>query len=163
MADQRDHGVAPVLVLGLGNLLLKDDGVGLELLKRLEPDFVDDPRVEFVDGGTQGLALAPYLPNRCAMLILDAVALGTEPGDVHHLPDARSTPATRSTTAHEGNASELLAAATLIGECPETVALVGIEPDDVSTGIGLTERVQSALPRALKLAKDTLGTLIQPE
>ena len=73
----------PILVLGLGNVLLQDDGVGPALLGLLETLHGKDDRVQFVDGGTQGLALLGYLSDRQAVLILDAVALGAEPGSVH--------------------------------------------------------------------------------
>ena len=79
---------APVLVLGLGNLLLQDDGVGLKLLEAVSDSEPFGEEVEFVDGGTQGLALLGYLGGRKLTLILDAVGLGQAPGTVHMLRGA---------------------------------------------------------------------------
>src|ERR1035437_6800547 len=91
---------APILVLGLGNLLLSDDAAGLHLHAALLAERGATEQVEFVDGGrhgggralhpppprgTQGLALLHYLANRRAVLVLDAVGLGAEPGSVHVL------------------------------------------------------------------------------
>src|SRR5450756_627755 len=76
---------APILVLGLGNLLLSDDAAGLQLHAALLAERGATDQVEFVDGGTQGLALLHYLANRRAVLVLDAVGLGAEPGSVHVL------------------------------------------------------------------------------
>ena len=80
---------APVLVLALGNLLLTDDGAGLRLLERLSAGGEARGDVEFIDGGTCGLALLPYLERRRAVLILDAMQLGAAPGTVHVLDGAQ--------------------------------------------------------------------------
>src|SRR5271157_189086 len=101
------------LVLALGNTLLRDDGVGVEILHALEREAAGwGDEVDFVDGGTQGLALLGVLSGRRAAVILDAIALGAAPGTVHVLSadDAARLRSRRSTTAHEGNAGELLAA-----------------------------------------------------
>jgi hydrogenase maturation protease len=150
-----------VLVLGLGNLLLRDDSVGLELLWRLEADTASSDGVEFLDGGTQGIALLPWVAGRRALLILDAIALGEPPGTVHvhegpDLPQARP-----GLTAHEGNAGELLATAQLIGDLPEAIHLVGIEPDEIRTGTGLSPAVARAVPRGVKAARRVLEELIE--
>jgi len=152
----------PVLVLGLGNLLLRDDGVGLELLRRLEADTAPSDGVEFLDGGTQGIALLPWMAGRRALLILDAIALGEPPGTVHmhEGPDLPQAPPGLS--AHEGNFGELLATAQLIGDLPETIQLVGIEPDEISTGIGLSPAVVEAMPRGVESARRALEALVEP-
>src|SRR3974377_942260 len=92
-----------ILALGLGNLLLGDDAVGLRLLEELRDAGGD---AEFVDGGTQGLALLGYLADRPSVVILDAVALGAAPGTVHVLADAAigELRARSAASAHEGSA-----------------------------------------------------------
>ncbi|MBZ5666247.1 MAG: hydrogenase maturation protease [Acidobacteriia bacterium] len=151
MAFGPDQFVPPVLVLGLGNVLLGDDGVGPALLREVCGLYAGVPGVECVDGGTQGMALLGYLAGREAVIILDAYAGGQNAGVVSVLegPEVLGGGVTRSTTAHEGNAGELLAIAQLLGELPERIFLVGIEPERVRTELGLSERVASALPGAL--------------
>jgi len=151
---------APVLVLGLGNRLLADDGLGPELAELLECEHGVDARIEFVDGGTQGLALLGLLDQRQALLILDAVALGAAPGSVHVVDDPLSVHTPRSQGAHEGNAGELLAAALLLGSLPRRVALVGIEPGPLRTHIGLSGAVLVALPGALRAARRELDLML---
>lgn len=148
------RSACPTLVLGLGNVLLRDDGIGLRMLEELERDerFGE---CEFVDGGTQGIALLGYFEDRASAVILDAVALGASPGTVHVLrgPDFQVV---RGSTAHEGGALEVLALAKLLGQAPDEVVIVGIEPDEVHTGIGLSDRVEAALPEAVAKARQIL-------
>ncbi len=152
---------APVLVLGVGNALLRDDGVGLRLLSDLSPERHNwGGDVEFLDGGTQGLALLDRIAGRHALLILDAVKLGAAPGTVHVLREWRDC-AVRSVTAHESNVSELLAVSTLLGECPEEVAIVGIEPRRIATGMELSDLVAQALPLAIEAARLLLVELTE--
>src|ERR1035441_3182022 len=149
---------APVLVLGLGNLLLSDDAAGLHLEAALKLERGASPQVEFVDGGTQGLALLDYLSNRRAVLVLDAVGLGAEPGSVHVLrgPAIDGLRVQRATTAHEGNALELLAVARLLGDEAAESGVMGGEPAIVATGIGLSPEVTAGLGEAMERARAVL-------
>jgi len=157
-----------VLVLGLGNLLLTDDGVGLRLLEELNTSKGDGwrDRVEFLDGGTQGLALMSEFEGRKAVVILDAVGAGAEPGTIHFLRSIEggfpefSAGHFRSTTAHEGNARELIATVALLGDSPEQLFVVGIEPDQVKTGIGLTASVEGAVQQAVARAAGVVEQLL---
>jgi len=157
--------VAPVLVLGLGNLLLSDDGVGLRLLERLELEqqrrFAE--AVEFVDGGTQGLALLGQLGGREAVLVLDAVGLGGKPGEVHTLRGAaiEELRARRASTAHEGNALELFETARMLGIGGKKIAVVGVEPASVRTGIGLSKPVERSMGEALACAREILEEMVE--
>jgi hydrogenase maturation protease len=150
-------GSAEILVLGLGNLLLSDDGVGLRLLEELKHEA---PEVEFVDGGTQGLALLAYLANRRAVIVLDAVALGAMPGSIHVL-QGDAIAAHRAESAHGSNALELLATARLLGDLPSWVTIVGIEPASIATGIGLSPAVEAAVPDAAARARAVLALALQ--
>jgi len=151
----------PVLVLGLGNQLLGDDGAGLRLLGLLQAEREWGVSVEFIDGGTQGLALLGTIENRQGLLILDAVGSGAA-GQVHLLDagDLAALRARRASTAHEGNALELLEAATLLGVAPARTVVVGITPAVLKTGIGLSPEVEAALPEALRQAGLALRSLI---
>jgi len=155
---------APILVLGLGNLLLRDDGVGLELLKRLEERFGDDPRIDFVDGGTKGIELLGVLEGRRAILFLDARGDGRAPGSVtlNEAPlqiDSGSDGADADSMlagAHAANATGLLRAASLIGTLPEQLALIGVTPKELHTEMGLSSEVEAALPTAIEKASTWL-------
>jgi hydrogenase maturation protease len=146
-----------VLVLGVGNVLFADDGAGLLVLAELERDAAQwGDQVEFLDGGTQGLALLDRIAHRRALLVLDAVALGAEPGTVHILR-GWSHAGGRASTAHESNVAELLQTSTLLGECPEQVTVIGIEPEKIGTGIGVSDAVARAVTEAVEAARGELA------
>ena len=154
---------APVLVLGLGNPILGDDGVGLELLQAFQSLRGTDPRVEYLDGGTQGIALLAALSGRRALLVLDAMALGGQPGDVHVIDELQPGSDNRGLAAHEANAGELLAVAALSGDLPETRMMVGVEPEWLKTREGLSECVKKAMPAALEAAGIALDSLLDED
>ncbi len=144
-------GTAPILVLGLGNMLLSDDGVGPALVEELSDSVAHwNGRVEFLDGGTQGLALLGQLTGRQALIIVDAMKTGAPPGTIHRLTlhDLRELSPGRRNSGHEGNAGELLAAAQLIDELPNRLFIVGVEAEKLETGVGLSTAVRESLSEA---------------
>jgi hydrogenase maturation protease len=153
----------PILVLGVGNLLLRDDGAGLELLSRLRRHADEwGDAVEFVDGGTGGLTLLGEVSGRRAVVVLDAVRTGAEAGTVHVLRtnDLLTFGRGRASTAHESNATELFRISELLGERAEELVAIGIEPDVIETGIGLSKRVDAAIEEAVDAARLIVDELV---
>ncbi len=154
---------APVLLLAIGNPLMADDGAGQEILSRLESDAQKwGHDVELVDGGTQGLALLGKFDQRKAVVFLDAIRLGYKAGAVHVLngKDVLQMGRRPASSAHEGSAPDILRALQLLGEIPEEVALVGIEPERVETRIGLSPAVQNSIGLAAGFARMTVNRLL---
>jgi len=154
---------APVLLLAIGNPLMADDGAGQAILSRLESAATEwGHGVEFVDGGTQGLALLGTFEKRKAVVFLDAVRLGSKAGAVHVLTGDELVQMGRrpASSAHEGSAPDILRALQLLGETPDEVALVGIEPERVETRIGLSPAVQDSIPLAAGFARMTVSRLL---
>jgi len=153
-----EAAVAPVLIVGLGNRLLRDDGVGVELLSRIEPRAAAwRDQVELLDGGTQGLALLGKLAGREAVVFLDAIRMGAEPGTVHVFRgEELGRMGSRATTAHEGGVTEILGALALLGETPPEVIVIGVEPGEIETGIGLSEPVGAVLEQAVQRAEEVM-------
>ena len=152
----------PLLVLGLGNTLLADDGAGIRLLTMLAEDC-SGCGAEFVDGGTQGLSLLGYFVDRPAVLVLDAVQLGAAPGTIHIFrgEDVDQLRARRAGTAHESSALQLFETARLLGFEYGEIAVVGIEPAHIRTGIGLAPLVEAALDEALIQARNLLNEMME--
>jgi hydrogenase maturation protease len=157
---------APVLLLGLGNPLMSDDGAGQELLARLQSDAAKwGDAVELVDGGTQGLALLGIFEGRKAVVFLDAIHLGDKPGAVHVLngEELRRMGQRRATTAHEGSAPQILTALELLGERPNEITMIGLEPEKIGLGIGLSPNVQAGLDEAADIARVTVNRLLEKQ
>lgn len=152
----------PWLVLGIGNRLLGDDAVGLIMLEQVALRLVDQrDRIDFIDGGTQGLALLGHLEDRKGILILDAIALGESPGSVHTLDVSEVTaPVQNVATAHGSSAKELLNTAMLLGQLPENIVIVGIEPERVATGIGLSAAVENSIEPAVHKSISLLAQMM---
>jgi hydrogenase maturation protease len=143
-----------VLVLGLGNPLLEDDGTGLVLLERVRAAGPWPPGVEFADGGTWGLSLLPLIEDADRLLVLDAVRTGAEPGTVQWARgDDVPRMYRRPVSPHQLDLGEVLAAAVLLGALPRHLAVVGVEPlrcDGLH--LGLSPVVRAALDVATDLA-----------
>jgi hydrogenase maturation protease len=139
----------PLVVLGIGNSILSDDGVGVHAVTLLR----DDPRLpagtELVDGGTNGLALLPTIARAEALILVDAVDVGAPAGSVHVLRGADLYADLLHLSVHQVGAADLLAAATLTGALPRHVVLVGVQPASLAPGTRLSAAVAAALPEAI--------------
>jgi hydrogenase maturation protease len=146
-----------ILVLGLGNELFTDEGVGVAAARLV--DEMELPGVEVLDGGTLGLSLLPVIEGRDALLVLDAVATEEgEPGTivVYDAEEMRRE-ARLLYSAHQLGVTEVLAAADLVGSTPRRVAAVGMVPASVETGYGLSAVAADALPRMVEKAGEILA------
>ncbi|MBE1494040.1 hydrogenase maturation protease [Amycolatopsis lexingtonensis] len=145
-------GVAPVLVLGIGNELLGDDGVGVVAARRLAA--LVPPAVEVLDGSTLGLLLAPLLADRSAVLVLDAVSeRHGPPGTIVLLRDTeiRRGHGLRA-TAHDVGLVDALSAVELSGRAPGCIALVGLVAEPPRCRFGLGRRARAELPALVETA-----------
>ena len=135
--------------VGIGNVLLSDDGAGVWLARRLAATYRFVPEVQILDGGTLGLDLLPYLSTAERLLVIDAARTGTAPGTIAILRE-HEVPAVlrQSLSAHEASLCDLLAALTLLGKAPRELVAIGIEPLHVRPGVELSEPVRAALPAA---------------
>ncbi|MDR1293452.1 MAG: HyaD/HybD family hydrogenase maturation endopeptidase [Bifidobacteriaceae bacterium] len=148
-------GTATVTVLGVGNPIMADDAIGLELVRRLAA-VRPDPRIEYVDGGTGGMALVPVVTAADRLLVLDAVA-GPYPGAVVELSgDQLPRLLSSRLSPHQVGLLDVFAAARLLSSEPEEIAVVGIVPEDVSMRLGLTASVTAAVDGAVELAAQML-------
>jgi hydrogenase maturation protease len=130
------------LVLGLGNILLRDEGVGVRVVERLQERYRFPENVQVVDGGTMGLDLMAYVEAADRLLVLDAVDTGVEGGTLAHLV-GEQVPAYLSLkiSPHQMGLSDLLAAARLRDVYPDEVVLWGVQPDAIDVGLDLSPAV----------------------
>jgi hydrogenase maturation protease len=134
-----------ILVVGLGNPLLGDVGVGLRALQALATAADVPPSVELLDGGTAGLSLLPQLQSADRVLVLDAVSAGRPPGTVMRLDGAELVrEGFGKASPHEIGLGDVLFASRLAGG-PGEVVVLGVEPESWSLGVGLSASVENAL------------------
>jgi len=151
------------LVLGIGNVLLRDEGVGVVVARRIEAaresgDMVIPPDTRVVDGGTLGLDLLPMIEDADQVVMIDAVDLGQAPGTVSILRDETVQAALSGhVSPHQIGVGDLVAAARLMGIMPPRLTLVGIQPGEIAIGLELTEPVAAAVDVAIDLVRRELA------
>lgn len=148
---------APYLVLGLGNELFRDEGLGVVASRSFAARRWDG--VDTVDGGTLGLELVATIEGRRGLLVLDAVASdGATPGDILVLEGDELEVSRRLLySAHQIGVIEALAAAELIGQRPDHIAAVGMVPFSLDTGYGITPQARERMPDMIAAAEQILS------
>ncbi|MCF6237598.1 MAG: HyaD/HybD family hydrogenase maturation endopeptidase [Candidatus Marinimicrobia bacterium] len=137
-------------VLGLGNIIFGDEGFGVEMVRQL-PEYNSYPDyVNFIDGGTQGIYLLDYFESPECLLILDAIIPVEYDAEVYSYQGS-DLPSFihRKLSSHQIGLSELLSLAKLHEKMPRKIALIGIPPDNLDMGMGLSPKVRALIPKAL--------------
>jgi hydrogenase maturation protease len=141
---------APILVLGIGNILLRDEGVGVRAVESFQESGRVPPGVDVVDGGTGGAGLVDLICGRRKLVVVDAMQADAEPGTILRLTvDDLVSEFSARLSLHEVGLLDTLNMVRLLGEAPEKVVILGIQPAEICPGDSLTERVRSVLPAVL--------------
>ncbi len=141
------------VVLGIGNTILSDEGVGVRaaeaLLERCDPP----DNVEVIDGGTAGMELLEPLSNLDLLIVLDAVKRGQPPGSVVKLAGQEVPVFFRSKLSpHQISICDVLASLEFIGDKPKDMVLIGVEPESLELGLDLTPAVAARVPDMVDMA-----------
>ena len=136
-----------VLILGLGNLLLQDEGLGILSLQWLQKTYAWPANVTLMDGGVMGLELLPYIEACDAVCIIDAVRSGRKPGTLVRLKrDEIPAVIALKYSVHQVGFQETMAMLQLRGTVPHHMVLWGIEPEHIALGMSLSPAVASKMP-----------------
>jgi hydrogenase maturation protease len=156
-----------ILVLGIGNLLLQDEGAGVRAVEEFERRYEIPLGVELLDGGTSGIELLQYIQGKDCLILIDVVKSGNPPGTFIRL-EGENVPALfqKKISPHQLGLSDLLATAQLIDRMPKRVVLIGIEPKSIETGLEMSAEVGGTIGGladmvALELA--SLGLDVTPK
>ena len=137
----------PLLVLGLGNVLCGDDGLGAVAVHLLERRYVSPPGVLVLDGGTLGLSLLPLLEQARDAILVDAIRAPGAPGSFVRIEGDDVAPAVAARlSVHQVGVLDLLDAARWRDCYPERLILLGLVPQSFELGVGRTPAVEAALP-----------------
>jgi hydrogenase maturation protease len=158
------NALAKVRVLGLGNVLMGDDALGPWVIEELTARFEFPASVSILDVGTPGLDLTPYLAEADAILLVDTVRADGPPGSVrvYSRDELLARPAQPRLSPHDPGLAEALMALSLAGSAPRDVLLVGVVPERVAKGIGLSHSVRESVPRAVAEVVERLVALGLP-
>lgn len=139
------------LVLGIGNTLLTDEGIGIHVLQALEPELANWPDVTLLDGGTLSFTLAGPIEEADALIVVDAANIKSEPGGWTLLEGEEMDAflmSNRKASVHEVGLTDLRAIAILAGHWPEKRAILAIQPQTIDWGETPTPAVAAAIPPA---------------
>lgn len=146
----------PVLVLGIGNILMKDDGIGVHVANRMMESGDLPGNVEVIDGGTAGFDLIPLMSDREKIIIIDALSMDDAPGSVYRFRPDDVDSARRGYSLHEVGIMEVIRTLRMMGGNPE-IEFIGIVTEDISTlDISLSDAVMGAVPRAVSAVMDAV-------
>ncbi len=152
-----------VLVMGIGNLLLQDEGAGVRVIEKFERLYEPLEGVELLDGGTSGIELLYYIQGRDVLILVDVVRCGSPWGTVCRF-EGTEVPALfqQKISPHQLGISDLLATARLTDSLPEKIVLFGIEPKCIDTGLELTEEIAQKITSLTGMIADELTALGLP-
>jgi hydrogenase maturation protease len=152
-----------VAVIGLGNPLMSDEGVGVRLIEKLSALGKDFPGVDFLDLGTSGAKVLHAVAGRRKAIIIDCAFMDEAPGAIVRFapPDVRSRKKIPRMSVHEGDLMQFIELSRALGECPDEVVIFGIQPDVVALGESLspalaarTDEYVAAVVAELRNTKD---------
>lgn len=143
-----------VAIVGVGNILLQDEGVGVQAIEKLRERFEFPEDVSIIDGGTMGLDLLPFIEDTDRLILIDAIDLKKEPGSIGIIED-KKVPAVMKTkiSPHQIGLSDLFAVMRLLEKEPERISVIGVQPKSVQTGTELSAQVRQSL-------NDLIGAII---
>lgn len=145
------------VVLGIGNTLNRDEGLGVVALEALRRELEKSTELEFLDGGTLGLNLLPIVEDSSHLLILDAVDASAEAGTVVELGrDEIPLYSGVRLSQHQVTFQEVLGLASIRGKLPVHMHLVGIQPADMEIGVGVSGVVRQSMDELLERSKRVL-------
>lgn len=157
MTDQA-HAKSGTLVLGVGNTILTDEGIGPWVVERLRELNPEVPGVEWMDGGTLSFSIAASVEDAEYLIVVDATELKSEPGTVKVFVDADMDRMLggHGRSIHEVGLMDLMNMARFADRVPQRRALVGIQPEIVDWGTEPSPRVAAAVPEAAQAVADLI-------
>jgi len=150
-----------IMVVGIGNLLMQDEGVGVHAINQLaQMSFPQN--VEIIDGGTHSYDLVEFFCQADNLIIIDAMKAGGEPGTIYRAPfdELGLKPDENITSLHEMHFVEAMYLVRLLGYDPE-VMVFGVEPQNIGLSLDLTPQVAEKVPRLVELVKEEVERLLQ--
>lgn len=151
-------------IIGIGNPLRKDDGLGIYLLEKLRKQNKKLPKnIDLLDGGTGGMNLLHILPSYKKILIIDAVNFNKNPGEtkLFRLEDIQNPKESISLSTHEKDFKKILKLSEELDELPNSVYIFGIQPKEISFGQGFSEIIEKNIDNIFNILVSQIGKLFE--
>jgi hydrogenase maturation protease len=154
-SDQtRSNSTGRTIVLGLGNLLLRDEGIGVHIVRILEERKILPPRIELIDGGVATLDVVEMFDENDRLIVIDAVRGGEEPGAIYTFrPGDVKSKYCATTSLHQLSFLEALRMASQIGKVPASITIIGVEPADMQFGMELSLVIKEKIPGIIEVVQ----------
>jgi hydrogenase maturation protease len=145
-----------IIILGVGNILLSDEGVGVHVVNELMKMDLP-PEVSVVEGGTDGFRLLNVITEADRLIVIDSVKGGAEPGSIYRfdINEVRNCPPGFMTSVHQIGILEVINLSELIGKKPHTT-VIGVEPKSFEMSLELSPEIKAKIPRIIELILDEL-------
>jgi hydrogenase maturation protease len=149
-----------ITILGIGNVLLSDEGIGVHITKELNTLKLP-PYVEVIEGGTDGFGLLNIISDTDFLIVIDALKGGSPPGTFYKfkIEDAPQSPDLFKTSIHQIGILEVLNLSSLIGKTPETIVF-GIEPKKITAGLEISPEIKKKVPRIIELVQAEIERIV---
>ena len=149
-----------LLILGLGNVLCGDDGLGAVAIARIRARYEIPEGMSVLDGGTLGLSLLPHLEDAEKVILVDSIRAEAPPGSFVRLEGEEVGPAVAGRlSVHQVGVADLLDAARWRGKLPEELVLLGLVPESLEVGLTRSARVEAGLPGLVDRVVEEAGRL----
>jgi hydrogenase maturation protease len=143
--------MVPILILGIGNILLRDEGIGARVIEAMR-DVPLPEGVEILDGGTSGADLIDEIADRRKLIVIDALKADAEPAAIFRFTDKDLIARTEGTISlHEFGRVETLLAAKHLRCTPRKVVIFGVQPKNITSGLDLSGEVAAVVPHLIRL------------
>ena len=156
-----------IVVLGVGNILLTDEGLGVHVVEDLKANYTFTPQISLIDGGTMGMELLTYMRGMKKILLIDAVNGGEAPGTIYEFPHRELEQYfTDHISVHEVGMQDILRIRAIQENPLEDAIVIGVEPESLDVGFEPSAPVQKVLPevkeRVLRVLREW-GVQIEPK
>ncbi len=149
-----------IVIIGIGNPIMGDDGVGVAVARKLSEML---PEIDVIEGSVYCADLLPFLERRTMAIFIDGIEAGEKAGSIFRFNPREIALENNKTplSLHEFGVSELLAAASLTDSCPENVVVYGIQVKNIGVGMELSEEVERAVKKVCDLVVDEVKNYVE--
>ncbi|MDD9148108.1 HyaD/HybD family hydrogenase maturation endopeptidase [Sporolactobacillus sp. CQH2019] len=156
---EKENRAKRITILGIGNSLYSDEGLGVQILPRLIKALKGVENLEFIDGTTEGMQLLGPVEATDSLIIIDAVNAGKQPGEIIKL-EKEQIPSFNGIkmSVHQIGFQEVISAAQLRDRLPERMVMFGIQPASLQLGVSLTGTAEKAVPELVERVKQQIDS-----